>query len=260
MATIFIFMIYSFLSLDSYRFFWYTGYMQGVDTLEKIYTIPVNEVFEEQDGCPFCHLYQKLENNHLDIILGAAMMEDDVRSRTNIMGFCGKHYKDMLHRKNRLSLALMLDTHIATLQRNLDIGSPLFKDKASKMIEVTSPVNTSCYVCQRIEHDFSKMMETAALLWDMDKEFRKKFASQPFFCLPHYQRMIENAKRIINKKILPDFLREAETVENAYLAQLHEDIQWFCKKFDYRYTNEPWGNAKDSIERAIHFFSGKIEL
>ena len=42
---------------------------------ERIYTIPVNEAFESDDGCPFCRLYKKLENDELDLILGASMME-----------------------------------------------------------------------------------------------------------------------------------------------------------------------------------------
>ena len=228
--------------------------------MEKIYTIPVNEVFEEQDGCPFCRLHAKLEDNHLTTILGAAMMEDDVRTQTNALGFCGKHLKDMFGRKNALSLALMLDTHLAAVQKGLDIGSPLFKDKATKMIDTVSAVNGDCYVCRRVEYDFSKMLENAVMLWEVDKDFRKKFSSQPYFCLPHYQRLLENAKKQLGKKILPDFLRDAEAVENTYLASLHEDVQWFCKKFDYRYTDEPWGNAKDAVERAIRFLAGNNTL
>ena len=29
---------------------------------EKIYTIPVNEAFENSEGCPLCDLYKKLED------------------------------------------------------------------------------------------------------------------------------------------------------------------------------------------------------
>ena len=30
-------------------------------------------------------------------------------------------------------------------------------------------------------------------------------------------------------------------------------------KFDYRYNDEPWGNAKDSPERAINFLCSDTE-
>ena len=47
--------------------------------MEQIYTIPVNEAFEASAadhalGCPFCAIYNKLEENELDLILGASMM------------------------------------------------------------------------------------------------------------------------------------------------------------------------------------------
>ena len=50
--------------------------------MEQIYTIPVNEAFEASAadpslGCPLCALYRKLEENELDLILGASMMEPD---------------------------------------------------------------------------------------------------------------------------------------------------------------------------------------
>ena len=32
------------------------------------------------------------------------------------------------------------------------------------------------------------------------------------------------------------------------------------KKFDYRYDEEPWGNAKDAPERAIDFLNGKLHV
>ena len=41
------------------------------------------------------------------------------------------------------------------------------------------------------------------------------------------------------------------TIENEYLKTLKDDVSWFCKKFDYRYDSEPWGNSKDAVERAI---------
>ena len=74
---------------------------------EQIYTIPVNEAFDlgvenKESGCPFCTLYKKLEANELDLILGASMMEPDIRIKTNKAGFCRTHYDMMFVRKNRL--------------------------------------------------------------------------------------------------------------------------------------------------------------
>ena len=95
--------------------------------MEKIYTIPVNEAFEASEadhacGCPFCTLYRKLENDQLELILGASMMEPDVRIKTNEMGFCKTHYDMMFTRKNRLGMALMLESHLNQLREETSGG------------------------------------------------------------------------------------------------------------------------------------------
>ena len=85
--------------------------------IEKNYTIPINEEFEKYDGCPLCRLHKKFEEQNLEYIMGAAMMEPDVRVETNKSGFCVRHYDKMLEMKNRLSLALMLETHLKEIQK-----------------------------------------------------------------------------------------------------------------------------------------------
>ena len=54
---------------------------------ETIYTIPINEAFEAKCGCPLCTLRRKLERDSVEYIMGAAMMEPDVRIETNKRGF-----------------------------------------------------------------------------------------------------------------------------------------------------------------------------
>ena len=86
--------------------------------MEQIYTIPVNEAFEAcaaagEPTCPFCSLYNKYENDEIDLILGASMMEPDIRKKTNEAGFCRTHFDMMLAYSKRLPLALILESHLA---------------------------------------------------------------------------------------------------------------------------------------------------
>lgn len=60
--------------------------------LETIYTIPVNEAFEagladKTKACPFCRLYEKLQNIEVDTILGASMMEPTSVSKPTSRAF-----------------------------------------------------------------------------------------------------------------------------------------------------------------------------
>lgn len=54
---------------------------------ESIYTIPVSEILEPRQGCPLCILRDTLEKRAVEYIMGAAMMEPDVRQETNRQGF-----------------------------------------------------------------------------------------------------------------------------------------------------------------------------
>ena len=95
------------------------------------------------------------------------------------------------------------------------------------------------------------MIECAVILWETDEEFRRKFEKTPYFCIHHYARMLKTASVFVSKKKRGDFYAAASAIENEYLKTLKEDVSWFCKKFDYRYDSEPWGNSKDAVERAI---------
>ena len=229
--------------------------------MDTIYTIPVNEAFEASAadrscGCPFCTLYNKFEDDELELILGASMMDPDIRIKTNEKGFCRTHYDMMFTRKNRLGMALTLESHLAELIEDIK-NKPLTRpgDRAIRRI---GELEESCYVCQRVEFNFAKTIETAVILWETDEEFIPKLKAQPYFCLPHYRRFIEYARQRLGKKQYAEFEKTVSDIQNNYIKELSEDVSWFCKKFDYRYTEEPWYNSKDAVERAMKFLRSDL--
>ena len=230
--------------------------------MEQIYTIPVNEAFEASRdnpacGCPLCAIHRKLEENELDLILGASMMEPDIRIKTNEQGFCRLHYDLMFVRKNRLGMALTLESHLKELQEDIKDGG-LFGTPGSKPVKRIAELEQSCYVCKRIQYHFEHMAECVVYLWDADEDFAPKLRAQPYFCIPHYKKLLEYGQKRLNKKKLSQFSTEVGKVVNDYMTTLTDDVSWFCKKFDYRYDAEPWYNSKDAVERAIKFIRSDI--
>ena len=228
--------------------------------MEQIYTIPVNEAFDlvgekPECGCPFCVLYRKLQEDELDIILGASMMEPDIRMKTNEQGFCLDHYGMMLVRKRMLGMGLILESHLAEVKKRLR-GKAVLGNRRASAIASLGELEADCYVCSRIKKNLNAMVATAVYLWESDPVFPKKFAKAPYFCLPHYRMMLDYASKKMGKRIFPDFYDAAYAIEEKYLDTLAEDVSWFCKKFDYRYDEEPWYNSKDSVQRSIRFLSG----
>ncbi len=225
---------------------------------EHIYTIPVTEAFaENKQKCPFCALREKLERDELEIILGASMMEPDIRQETNRKGFCSRHYSKMFEMKNRLGLALMLESHLDSLKKEITTGNIFSRDIGAKSVERIESLNESCYVCDRISEKISKMFTTAAYLFNEEKEFRNSFGEVRYICLPHYRQYLLAGKRVLDKEGYNDLVKSANEKVTAYLESLKDDVSLFCKKFDYRFDSLPWGESKNSVERSLKFLNGE---
>ena len=102
------------------------------------------------------------------------------------------------------------------------------------------------------------MVGTAVLLWNTDEDFPAKLKAQPYFCLPHYKKLLQYGQGRLPKKKINAFMDDVEGVELTYFDELREDVSWFCKKFDYRYDDEPWYNSKDAVERAFKFLRSDL--
>ena len=229
--------------------------------MEQIYTIPVNEAFDlasdkPECGCPICILYKKLQREEIDKILGASMMEPDIRQRTNEAGFCSSHYEIMLTKKRMLGMALMMESHLPDVKKRLLGAGAILGDKKRSAISSLGELEKSCYVCSRIETNLEAMISTVVYLFETNGEFKKKFSRAPYFCLPHYRRMLEYASKRMSKRSYSEIYDAAFAVNERYIDSLSSEVSWFCKKFDYRYDSEPWYNSKDSVQRSVKFLSG----
>lgn len=224
-----------------------------------ICSIPVAEVFEPKEGCPLCRMRNMLEDRVLTYIMGAAMMEPDVRIQTNQQGFCFTHYKKMLTRRNRLSVALMMESHLAEIEKKVfGEGKPFFlqatnsgKGKAGERMA------DSCFVCNQIEAAMSSLVRNTMILYEQDRAFRQLFEQQPSFCLPHYSMLIEAADKNLSKKYKAQCKEAATRIAKEALQELHKDVKHFCDMYDYRNNSQEadWGNSKDALERSVFFLT-----
>ncbi len=227
---------------------------------EDICTIPVSEGFEEKDGCPLCRMRAIAEKRVVDYIMGAAMMEPDVRVKTNELGFCKDHYLKMRRANNRLSLALMLDSHIQQVKTNVFGENKFFKPSPKKILYKAVRLQETCFICDKMNFGMEHMLDTIYRTYETDKDFRKLVSEQSEFCLPHYTMLAENIPDNMNKDRAKEFSQTIKQITLDYLEELGGDVRHFCNMFDYRNNGEDadWGNAKDAIERATAFFDGTL--
>ena len=88
---------------------------------EKLYAIPVNDAFSKDCECPVCAMYKELENNAVEYTMGPSYMEDDIRLTTDKIGFCARHMQMMYDFENRLGLALIMDTHMKNMIKEIEL-------------------------------------------------------------------------------------------------------------------------------------------
>ena len=94
-------------------------------------------------------------------------------------------------------------------------------------------------------------------LWKSDEKFKTLLREQPRFCLPHHRALLA-ASKDLGKKDRMAFCDDLNGVTEGFLATLSEDIDWFCRKFDYRFAKEDWKNSKDAIERTVETLTSKM--
>lgn len=230
---------------------------------EQIYTIPVNEGFEEGGECPFCNMHHKLEKDAIEYMLGASYMEDDIRMETDKTGFCAKHYNMMYKEQNRLGVALMLHTHIKKLNNDLEKLCASLKGeekkglfaKSTKGEDKVSPyideVLHSCYVCNRIDSSFDRYFDTFFFMWKKDNELKEKVKNSKGFCLEHFKMLIETAQKKLSGNAYNEFIDIVVPVQLENMKRLENEVDHFTNKFDHNYKDVPWGTAKDALPRAI---------
>ena len=226
---------------------------------EQLYTIPVNEAFDADCECPVCTMRKTLEKASLEYTLGPSYMEDDVRMETDKVGFCAPHVKELYKQQNRLGLALILKTHMdrtimqaEQLASVTGAGGGLFKKRTeSPLVEFMNKLETSCFICQRVENVFQRYINTVFYLYEREEDFRVKFKQSKGFCNKHYALLVSEASKQLSGRMLSEF---SEALNQSYLENMkrvRDDLEWFIDKFDYRYAEEPWKNSRDALPRTI---------
>lgn len=241
---------------------------------ESIYTIPLMDAMKSGDECPLCFLERAAEQHAISFILGSAYMEDDIRMETDKTGFCRSHYKMMYDYGNRLGSALILSTHLHRLNQELKEeirkftpGKSSFLHRIKKSTPGKDAFETSmgawasekacsCYVCEHIEKNYSRYLDTFFLLYQSEPEFAELLENSKGFCLKHFSHLVEMGQKKLNDKQKERFYPALFAVMEKNLQRLEAEVTWFTEKYDYRNKDKDWGNSRDSIQRCMQKAAG----
>jgi hypothetical protein len=229
---------------------------------ESIYTIPISEIFEPKQGCPLCALYNTLETRWVEYICGAAMMEPHIRVETNKQGFCLKHFEMMTALRNRLSVALILQTRLDYVNENLGKANitkqkrGLFRRAAAEQAGQND--SCGCFVCSRINREFSRIGNNIAAFWNREDDFKTLYSEQEYLCFPHYKTLYNAGASELRKEQAAIFQAESMRLTRKKLIAAKENIDAFCKLFDHRSADSGPAppEVASAIETAIGYLTG----
>lgn len=238
---------------------------------ENIYTIPINDAFSLNTECPVCEFIRKEEADRVEYALGASMMEPDARVLSNEKGYCQKHTSMMYAYGNKLSHALVLETRLKHLSKTIDafksgikppkkavFGKDKLKDDLLAKCEKVLNTSHSCVICDRLEYVLEGFMDNLFHIYKKDDDFKKKFFSSNGFCIQHFELLLNYGIKHLSDDELYRFVTKLCELEKANIDRVADDVEWFTKKFDYRFKDEDWKNSKDAVPRGCMKISGYI--
>ena len=130
----------------------------------------------------------------------------------------------------------------------------LFRKKTGDTPEVVSylgELEETCFVCDKIDHTLERYIVTVFYLYRSDVDFRTKFKSSKGFCTSHYKQLYLAAAEQLSGNDVNEFRKVLNDLYLENMKRVCDDLEWFITKFDYRFENEPWKNAKDALLRSM---------
>lgn len=210
------------------------------------------EKFKEKCECPLCEIQRVTEEQFLHEFLNDAVMEDNTRIKVGKLGFCEKHFDMLFSRRNKLSLALQIQTRATVIDKTL--VKPLSVKHALKLAKSYS-TDDGCVICDLLDESMIKYYKTIAQMFTREKDFDTTISSTKGFCLNHYAQLLKysSSAGLQAKK----YLVVLYETEKKSMERVLGELEGFCRKHDYRNALKPLGNSENALPDARIKLYGK---
>lgn len=216
----------------------------------------IYEKFKTDCECPLCAIEKKVNEQFLHEFLNDAVMEDDTRIKVGEKGFCEKHFDMLFSRKNKLSVALQINTRAEKIKPLLT--GVKSAGAAKKRAKALTAATKSCVICDLVKESMTKYYKTIAQMFVREKEFYKLLFSGKGFCLDHYAELLNYSG--CAGFAVKEYLSVLSAVQERNFTRVQKNLKDFCDSHDYRNAYKPLGDAENALPHArIRFYGEKQE-
>lgn len=226
-----------------------------------IFTPPITEAFSQDSECPICTLQHSIESSFIKSMYDEMVMDVEFNMRLASYRCCDYHYDTLYNYPDKLGLAVLLRWTVDAEKKEAEKfykGIPLEKANIFKSF-MKDKNNTpsrdkhekQCYICLHINERMKLHIENIIKLWDMDSSFKEQFNTSKGFCVKHYNALMDTAPKVLKGGSLDSFTSTLYSMQMENLTRLGEELDWFIRKHDYRFTKDPWKTSRDSVIRGV---------
>ncbi len=209
--------------------------------------------FNDSCECPLCEIQKIIEERLVNEFLADAVMDDDMRTKVNKKGFCGKHFDMLFVGKSKLGLALQNITRFNTIIKNITVPKDVKQAKKSAL--KIKELNSTCIICDYALDSMERYYKTIAMMYYNEESFREKFKSTKGFCMHHYAELLSYSDYA--KSMSKEYITVLSEKQIENMKRIQAELQWFCDHHDYRNKHLPLGSSADCLPRTRIKLYGK---
>lgn len=219
-----------------------------------IQTAPIWDAFKENDGCPLCKLYALVEDRLVKQYTNEAVMEPDYRVRVNERGFCARHLQKLFDGKNKLGVALQVNTRTEKIINDIILADN--PKKAKKLSDKLNETLETCVICDEVDEVMERYFYTVAQMFDNEEEFPKLLKENCGFCLPHFTALLRYVSYA--GKSARDYATTICKLQKDTMRKDNSDLERFTRRFDYNSSDKYSSSTDDALEKSIKRLKGNL--
>mgnify|MGYP006266110339 CR=1 FL=1 len=136
----------------------------------------------------------------------------------------------------------------------------LGRDKRSldRAAEEIAEGNRSCVICERLDRSLANYAFSILTLYRQNPEFQKTFRESRGFCFHHLPLVLHMSEIVLSGDERRQWTEDLVAAEEASLVSLGSEIEALTNSYDYRSTEPPSRELKESLPRTLGKLGGKL--